>query len=53
MFSSFLNFLKSLFKGSDIDNSLDGYIVSRQPKTADDVDRLAREFYEKRHTNLY
>ena len=47
MFQYIINTLKQLLKSPTVHHSLDQYITSHNPQTAEDVDRLEREFYRK------
>lgn len=44
---SLIQFFKSLFTTSTIQNSLEDYIVAGNPQDVGDVDRLEREFYRR------
>ena len=48
MFKSFIKFLSKLFATENFHNNLEAYIVAGNPQDSHDVDRLEREFYQKR-----
>ena len=57
MFTAILNYFKAMFKDmfSDvtIDDSLDSYIVSRNPTSVEEVEFYEREFYARKTGKLY
>jgi hypothetical protein len=48
MLKYFMESLKEFFKSPTIQDNLEAYIVSNNPQTSDDVDRLEREFYYRK-----
>jgi hypothetical protein len=50
MFTHALNAFLNFFKVDNSDQNLDHYIVARNPQSPDDIDRLTREFMEKKQS---
>lgn len=48
MFTTIIAFLKKIFTVPSIHDNLEAYIVAGNPQDTNDVDRLEREFYERR-----
>jgi hypothetical protein len=44
MFKKFIDMLKNLFPSESLQARLERYIVSHNPQTVGDIDRLEREF---------
>lgn len=42
-----INFLKNIFAVDSFQSSLEKYIVTGNPQSSGDVDRLEREYYRK------
>lgn len=49
MLVNIIAFFKRIFSSHSHFDSLEYYIVSHNPQSSDDVDRLEREFYANRH----
>lgn len=53
MFRTFIQYLQDILRARrDFDN-LEVFITSGNPQTAEDVDRLERQFYEQRRNNAF
>jgi hypothetical protein len=48
MLASIIAFFRNIFSASKAYDNLEAYIVAGNPQDTHDVDRLEREFYEKR-----
>lgn len=53
MLIKFISFIRDIFNSKRDYDSLEDYISSGNPQTADDVLRLERQFYENRRNNLF
>lgn len=47
MLREFFKLLKNAFSEKKVYESLEHYIISKNPQGPDDIDRLEREFWEK------
>ena len=53
MIKQILEFLRDIFRPESLHDALDAYIISGNPQTADDVDRLEREFFRRRESLFF
>lgn len=53
MIKQVLDTIKEILRSPTIQDTLEEYIAARNPQTSDDVDRLEREFYNRRRNAFY
>ena len=53
MFRKILESLREIFRAPTIYDSLEAYIVAGKPQTPDDVDRLEKEFHQRRQIQFF
>lgn len=53
MIKQILEFLRDIFRTPSIHDALEAYITTGNPQTADDVDRLEREFFRTRQSLFF
>jgi len=53
MIKQILEFLRDIFRPSSLHDALDAYITAGNPQTANDVDRLEREFFQRRESLFF
>lgn len=52
MFRSFIAYIREFFRTPTYHDNLEAYIIAGKPQDSADVDRLEREFYNKRRQSI-
>jgi hypothetical protein len=53
MLKQIINFLNDILFSPRMHDSLEAYIVSGNPQTSEDVDRLEREYYDRSQQHIF
>jgi hypothetical protein len=53
MLSTLFQYIQDIFKSRQNFDNLEVFIASANPQSAEDVDRLEHQFYERRRNNIF
>jgi len=53
MLKQIIEFIRDIFRSQSMYDSLDAYITAHNPQNAGDVDRLEKEFYQRRSISAF